>query len=218
MRFLHLSDLHFGRSLCEYSLLEDQRHWCRQLLAHLDGIQYDAVLIAGDLYDRAVPSAGAVELCDWFLAELAGKRSIPVLCIAGNHDSPQRLSFASSLYRAAGLYMAAIPERKLARVTLEDQWGPVDFFLLPYLTPGDGRTLFPQEEIHTFQDAYATLLRENREEIAAAPRRVLPLLRPGAPSSRTDSGDPKAAVLRQPPEILRLGGGTGEVGSVGKAG
>ena len=71
MRFLHLSDLHFGRSLCEYSLLEDQRHWCRQLLAHLDGIQYDAVLIAGDLYDRAVPSAGAVELCDWFLAELA---------------------------------------------------------------------------------------------------------------------------------------------------
>lgn len=173
MRFLHLSDLHFGRSLCEYSLLEDQRHWCRQLLAHLDGIQYDAVLIAGDLYDRAVPSAGAVELCDWFLAELAGKRSIPVLCIAGNHDSPQRLSFASSLYRAAGLYMAAIPERKLARVTLEDQWGPVDFFLLPYLTPGDGRTLFPQEEIHTFQDAYAALLRENREEIAAAPRRVL---------------------------------------------
>ncbi len=173
MRLLHLSDLHFGRSLREYSLLEDQRHWCHQLLAHLDEVRYDAVLIAGDLYDRGVPNAGAVELCDWFLSELAGTRKLPVLCIAGNHDSPQRLSFASSLYREAGLYMAAIPSKKLARVTLEDQWGPVDFFLLPYLTPGDGRTLFPQEEIRTFQDAYAALLRENREEIAACPRRVL---------------------------------------------
>lgn len=173
MRLLHLSDLHFGRSLCEYSLLEDQRHWCRRLLAHLDETRYDAVLIAGDLYDRAVPGPGAVELCDRFLSELAGTRKLPVLCIAGNHDSPQRLGFASSLYREAGLYMAAMPARKLARVTLEDQWGPVDFFLLPYLTPGDGRTLFPEEEIRTFQDAYAALLRENREEIADCPRRVL---------------------------------------------
>lgn len=173
MRLLHLSDLHFGRSLCEYSLLEDQRHWCRRLLAHLDETRYDAVLIAGDLYDRAVPGAGAVELCDRFLSELAGERKLPVLCVAGNHDSPQRLGFASSLYRAAGLYMAAIPSRKIVRVTLEDQWGPVDFFLLPYLTPGDGRTLFPGEEIRTFQDAYAALLRENRGEIAACPRRVL---------------------------------------------
>lgn len=173
MRFLHLSDLHFGRSLCEYSLLEDQRYWCRQLLARLDAEPCDAVLIAGDLYDRAVPSGDAVELCDWFLGELAGKRKLPVLCIAGNHDSPQRLSFASSLYQAAGLYMAAIPQRKIARVTLEDQWDPVDFFLMPYFTPGDGRTLFPEREIRTFQDTCAALLEENREEIAASPRKVL---------------------------------------------
>ena len=143
MRFLHLSDLHFGRSLCEYSLLPDQEHWCRGLLRHLEAERYDAVLIAGDLYDRAVPSGDAVALCDWFLGELAGRLSLPVLCIAGNHDSPQRLSFASSLYRAGGLYMAAIPRRELCRVTLGDQWGEVDFFLLPYLTPGDGRGLFP---------------------------------------------------------------------------
>ena len=121
MRFLHLSDLHFGRSLCEYSLLPDQEHWCRGLLRHLEAERYDAVLIAGDLYDRAVPSGDAVALCDWFLGELAGRLSLPVLCIAGNHDSPQRLSFASSLYRAGGLYMAAIPRRELCRVTLGDQ-------------------------------------------------------------------------------------------------
>ncbi len=173
MRFLHLSDLHFGRSLCEYSLLPDQEHWCRGLLRHLEAERYDAVLIAGDLYDRAVPSGDAVALCDWFLGELAGRLSLPVLCIAGNHDSPQRLSFASSLYRAGGLYMAAISRRELCRVTLGDQWGEVDFFLLPYLTPGDGRGLFPGEEIRTFQDAYAVLLRENRGLLERCPRKVL---------------------------------------------
>lgn len=173
MRFLHLSDLHFGRSLCEYSLLPDQEHWCRGLLEHLEAERYDAVLIAGDLYDRAVPSGDAVALCDWFLGELAGRLSLPVLCIAGNHDSPQRLSFASSLYRAGGLYMAAIPRRELCRVTLRDRWGEVDFFLLPYLTPGDGRGLFPEAEIRTFQDAYAALMRENRELLDRCPRKVL---------------------------------------------
>ena len=152
MRFLHLSDLHLGRSLCEYSLLEDQRYWCQGLLDYLETAPCDAVLIAGDLYDRSVPSAGAVELCDWFLGELAGRLALPVLCVSGNHDSPQRLGFASSLYRASGLYMAAIPRREVSSVTLRDRWGEVDFFLLPYLTPGDGRTLFPEREIHTFQD------------------------------------------------------------------
>lgn len=173
MRFLHLSDLHLGRSLCEYSLLPDQEYWCRGLLSYLEGESYDAVVIAGDLYDRAVPSGDAVQLCDWLLGELAGRLSLPVLCIAGNHDSPQRLGFASSLYRAGGLYMAAMPGRELTRVTLRDQWGPVTFFLLPYLSLGDGRSLFPEEEIHSLQDVYAALLRENRESIEACPRRVL---------------------------------------------
>lgn len=173
MKFLHLSDLHFGRSLCEYSLLEDQRYWCQGLLDYLADTPCDAVLIAGDLYDRSVPSAGAVELCDWFLGQLAGRLALPVLCISGNHDSPQRLGFASSLYRASGLYMAAIPRRELSRVTLRDRWGNVDFFLLPYLTPGDGRTLFPEREIRTFQDAFHAVLEENRELLERCPRRVL---------------------------------------------
>lgn len=173
MRFLHLSDLHFGKSLCEYSLLEDQRYWCVRLLELVDKHPLDAVIIAGDLYDRSVPGGDAVELCDWFLGELAGKRKLPVLCIAGNHDSPQRLSFGSSLYRASGLYMAAIPQKRLDRVTLRDQWGDVDFFLLPYLSPGDARTLFPQREIHTFDDAFRVILEENREELESCSRKVL---------------------------------------------
>lgn len=173
MKLLHLSDLHFGRSLCEYSLLEDQRYWCQKLLGYLEKSPCGAVLIAGDLYDRSVPSADAVALCDWFLGELAGRLGLPVLCISGNHDSPQRLGFASSLYRAGGLYMAAVPKRELCRVTLRDEWGDVDFFLLPYLTPGDGRTLFPEREVHTFQDAYQAVMEENRPALDQSPRKVL---------------------------------------------
>ena len=173
MRLLHLSDLHFGKNLYEYSLLPDQRHWCGQLLEYLDRVPHDGVLIAGDLYDRSVPSGDAVDLCDWFLGELAGERRLPVLCIAGNHDSPQRLGFGSRLYRAGGLYMAARPQRRLERVTLRDQWGEVDFFLLPYLSPGDARTLFPDREIRTFDDAFGAVLEENQEELERCPRRVL---------------------------------------------
>ena len=173
MKFLHLSDLHLGRSLCEYSLLEDQRFWCQKLLLYLEKSPCDAVLIAGDLYDRSVPSADAVAFCDWFLGELAGRLKLPVLCVSGNHDSPQRLGFASSLYRAGGLYMAALPQRELCRVTIEDSWGEVDFFLLPYLTPGDGRTLFPERDIHTFQDAYQAVMEENRPTLDQSSRKVL---------------------------------------------
>lgn len=173
MRFLHLSDLHFGRSLCEYSLLEDQRFWCEKVLDYLGKSPCDAVLIAGDLYDRSVPSADAVALCDWFLGELAGRLELPVLCISGNHDSPQRLGFASSLYRAGGLYMAAVPRRELCRVSLRDKWGEVDFFLLPYLTPGDGRTLFPERDIHTFQEVYQAVMEENRDLLDRCCRKVL---------------------------------------------
>lgn len=173
MRFLHLSDLHLGRSLFEYSLLEDQRFWCREVLDFLEKSPCDAVVIAGDLYDRSVPGADAVALCDWFLGELAGRLRLPVLCISGNHDSPQRLGFASSLYRAGGLYMAALPRRELERVAIGDQWGEVDFFLLPYLTPGDGRTLFPEREVRTFQDAYQAMIEENRPALDRSRRKVL---------------------------------------------
>ena len=153
MRLLHLSDLHFGKNLYEYSLLPDQRHWCGQLLEYLDRVPHDGVLIAGDLYDRSVPSGDAVDLCDWFLGELAGERRLPVLCIAGNHDSPQRLGFGSRLYRAGGLYMAARPQRRLERVTLRDQWGEVDVFLLPFVKPVHLRRCFPEETIESYTDA-----------------------------------------------------------------
>ena len=173
MRILHTSDLHFGKTLYQYSLLEDQEFWCRQLLEHLEKEHYDAVVLAGDLFDRSVPSADAVALLDWFLSALVLERKLPVLAIAGNHDSPQRLAFGSRLYQAGGLEMAALPSRRLHRVTLSDADGPVDFFLMPYLSPADGKNLFPQGEIHTFQDTYAAILAENPPSSLPGRRSVL---------------------------------------------
>lgn len=175
MRLLHLSDLHFGKTLYEYSLLEDQRHWCGQVLDLLRNQPHDLVVIAGDLYDRAVPAAEAVDLCDWFLSTLAGELGLTVLCIAGNHDSPSRLQFGSALYRAGGLHMAARPQARVERVTHFDDWGPVHFYLLPYLSPSDSKNLFPhrREEIRSFQDAYRVLMEENRAEMPWGERNVV---------------------------------------------
>ena len=96
MRFLHLSDLHLGKRVCEFSMLEDQRYILEEILALLDETPVDGVLLAGDLYDKPVPPAEAVRLLDWFLTALSG-RGVPVFAIAGNHDSADRVAFGAHL-------------------------------------------------------------------------------------------------------------------------
>ena len=105
MKFFHLADLHLGKRLGEFDLIADQRFVLEQVVRAAGEREVDAVLLAGDLYDRPVPPAEAVELLDWFLTALTG-RGIAVLAISGNHDSPERLAFASDLLRGAGLYIA----------------------------------------------------------------------------------------------------------------
>lgn len=161
LRLLHTSDWHIGKSLFEYSLLEDQRDFLEKLAALAVEEKADAILVSGDLFDRSVPAAQAVSLLDWALNLLVGELHIPVLAIAGNHDSPERLTFGSRLARERGLYLAGRPTAVVEKVTLTDEHGPVDFFLLPYLTPGELRPLFPEEEIHTFEDGYRVLLQGN---------------------------------------------------------
>ena len=138
MRFFHLSDLHFGKSLHGVNLLEsgDQPHWVEGFLTLAARTGPDAVVIAGDVYDRGAPAAGAVELLDRLLTGLS-ELGIPVLLIPGNHDSPQRLAFGRRLLERQGLHIApplTAPGR-LTRVTLTDAYGPVDFWLIPYLFP-----------------------------------------------------------------------------------
>lgn len=121
MKFLHLSDLHIGKRVNEVSMLDDQAYILDQILDIADTEQPDAVLIAGDIYDRSIPSNEAVTLLDDFLVKLA-KRRIPVLMISGNHDSPERLSFGSRLLNANGIYLSGLQRRYPADHTYRRSW------------------------------------------------------------------------------------------------
>ena len=152
MKFAHLSDLHLGKRLCEQSLLEDQREILRRILAILDEERPDGVLIAGDVYDKPVTPAEAVQLFDEFLVQLA-QRGAPVFVISGNHDSAERIAFGGRLMSARGVYMAPVYDGRVEPVTLTDAFGPVDIYLLPFIKPAGVRRFFPDREILTYTDA-----------------------------------------------------------------
>lgn len=155
MKFIHTSDWHIGRNLCGVSLLEDQRHFLRQFTDYLAKERPDAVVIAGDLYDRPVPSAEAMELLDSFFSETVLSLKIPVLAIAGNHDSGQRLSYERNFLAKAGLHIVGNLTAPVVTVDFTDEWGKIRFFLLPWLDPAAVNSLFVNEErIHTIQEAY----------------------------------------------------------------
>ena len=138
MKIIHLADLHLGKTLHRVSLLEagDQPHWVDSFLGLCGEVRPDAVVIAGDVYDRGAPAAGAVELLSHLLTGLTDQH-IQVLLVPGNHDSPQRLAFGRELLAREGLHIAPplTAPGKLTRVTLADSFGPVDFWLMPYLFP-----------------------------------------------------------------------------------
>ena len=120
MRFLHTSDWHLGKSLYDFSLLEDQRHFLDQIIRLAEDKRVDAVLIAGDIYDRPMPSGEAVQLYDHFRSGLVAERRGPVIAIAGNHDSASRLEFGSALHRSSGYHIAGYPRGELLPVILRD--------------------------------------------------------------------------------------------------
>lgn len=155
MKVVHTSDWHIGRTLGGYSLLEDQEYFLKQLTAFLVEQRADALIVAGDLYDRAVPSAQAVALLDRFLSDIVLQKKIPVLAIAGNHDSPERLSFSNRFLEQGGLYLQGTVEQGVKRVDL----GQVHFYLLPYLEPAAVRQLLPDEDIRTFDQATESVAR-----------------------------------------------------------
>ncbi|MCI2056694.1 MAG: exonuclease SbcCD subunit D [Oscillibacter sp.] len=154
MKLMHLSDLHLGLRLNEFSMLEDQTYILREILTIADREHPDAVLIAGDIYDKAVPPAEAVVLFDEFLSELA-RRNLAVLMISGNHDSPERIAFGSRLLRHSRVYLAPVYDGRVEPVTLEDAFGPVDFWLLPFLRPAHVRRFYPEEATDTYTQAMA---------------------------------------------------------------
>lgn len=166
MRFLHTADLHIGKRVNEFSMLEDQEYILRQILKTADKEQVEAVLIGGDVYDKQVPSAEAVRLFDWFLTQL-NSRKLPVFVIGGNHDSVERLSFGAQIMEESGVYLTQSYDGKVVPVRLEDAYGPVNLWMLPFLKPAMVKRFFPEQDIVTYQDALETVIGHmelNREE------------------------------------------------------
>lgn len=155
MKVLHVSDLHIGKRVNGMSMLDDQRYILRQILDIAEKRQVSVLLIAGDVYDKASPSAEAVTVFDAFLTD-AVAAGLRVLAIPGNHDSAERIAYAQGLLEKQGVCLPPVYAGEVERVELEDEHGPVEFWLLPFLKPGDVRRFFPDEEIG---DDYSAALR-----------------------------------------------------------
>ena len=159
MKLLHLSDLHLGKRVNEFSMLEDQAYILQQILKITEEERPDAVLIAGDIYDKSVPPAEAVQLFDDFLYQLS-KGGWQVFLISGNHDSPERLSFGGRLMDRSGIHIAPVYHGHVEPVTLRDGHGKLDLYLLPFLKPAHVRRFFPDREIASYTDAVRAAVEE----------------------------------------------------------
>ena len=184
MKFVHLSDLHLGKRVNEFSMLEDQAYILKQILELIRKEQPDAVLLAGDIYDKAVPSAEAVQLFDEFLYRLSGEGQ-QVFVISGNHDSPERLSFGGRLMGGSGIHIAPAYGGHVEPFALQDEFGPVSLYLLPFVKPALVRRFFPDQEIESYTDAVRAALEEM--EVDPAERNVLVTHQFVTGASRSDS-------------------------------
>ena len=156
MKLIHLSDLHLGKRVNEFSMLEDQKYILTKIINVIDEEKPDGVLIAGDVYDKSVPSAEAVELFDHFLVRLA-KRNLQVFVISGNHDSPERLAFGNRLMDASGIHLSPVFDGRVIPISLTDEHGVVDIYMLPFVKPVVVRRFFPDEEISSYTDAFESV-------------------------------------------------------------
>lgn len=176
MRFIHLADLHIGKRVNEFSMIEDQRYVLKQVLQLADqqvadGKGLDGVLIAGDIYDKPVPAAEAVQLLDWFLTQLAN-RKLPVYMVSGNHDSGERLAFGAHLLRTSRVYVESVYDGTLHSVTLEDEYGKLHIYMLPFVKPvhvrralfREAQTINPASDTMGISAAEATEDGSNEEE------------------------------------------------------
>jgi exonuclease SbcD len=172
MKFIHTADWHLGKLVQGVYMTQDQRYVLEQLLEAIQEEQPDAVIIAGDLYDRAVPPTEAVDLLDELLERIVINCKIPVLAISGNHDSPDRLDFGTKMMEGQGLYLSGQLKRELKPVILSDSHGEVHFHLLPYADPAQVRFMLGDEEIRTHDDAMKSLTERIVEQMDPAARHV----------------------------------------------
>lgn len=159
MRLMHLADLHIGKKVNEFSMLEDQRYILEQVFYLAKEQKVDGILIAGDIYDKTIPSVEAVSLFDTFLTRLS-QEGFPVYMISGNHDSAERLSFGARLMRKSNVYVASEYTGCVEKVSVQDAYGVIDIYMLPFIKPAYVRAVFRDEaeEIRTYQDAVAYVM------------------------------------------------------------
>ena len=152
MKFIHLSDLHLGKRVNAFSMIDDQKDIVKKILKVIKEEKPDAVLIAGDIYDKPVPSVEAVELFDDFLKQLS-RQKLQVFIISGNHDSPERMAFAAELIEASGIHIAPVYGGKVEPVSLRDAYGTVNIYMLPFIKPVHVRSVFPEEKAESYTEA-----------------------------------------------------------------
>lgn len=157
MKILHLGDIHLGKSVNEFSMIDDQRYILNQIIEIIEKHKIDAVCIAGDVYDRSVPSEEAVKLLDYFLTTLS-QMGKSVFMISGNHDSDERLQFGSQLLRAKQVYIAGRYDGVVEHVVLEDEFGPFHVWMLPYVKASRVAHYFPKADTSSYDAAFRTAI------------------------------------------------------------
>ena len=157
MKLLHLSDLHLGKSLGDFDLIEDQKYILNQVLDLIDEESVDAVLIAGDVFDKSVPSEAATRILDSFLSELAAKK-VKTFIISGNHDSDDRLNYGSTLFESNQVYISAIYDGHLDKHVINDGETEINIYLLPFIKASQVKHFFPKAEIESYEDAVRVVL------------------------------------------------------------
>lgn len=170
MKIVHLSDLHLGKRVNEFSMTEDQRYILIEIVNIIDREKPDCVVIAGDVYDKSVPPAEAVELFDDLLVKLS-ERGLHVFVISGNHDSPERLAFGGRIIDRVGIHLSPVYNGEVKPVVLQDGYGAVNFYMLPFVKPANVRRFFEDEEITTYTDAVRTAI--NNMHINTSERNVI---------------------------------------------
>lgn len=186
MKFIHLSDLHLGKRVNEFSMLEDQEYILTKIINIIDDQKPDGVIIAGDVYDKSVPSAEAVELFDDFLVKLSN-RNLKVFVISGNHDSAERIAFGGRLMDKSGIYMSPVYDGKIEPITVSDNFGDVNIYMLPFVKPANVRRFYPESEISSYTDAIKTIVDDMN--IDESKRNILITHQFVTGASRTESED-----------------------------
>ena len=177
MKFIHLSDLHLGKRVNEFSMIEDQKYILLQTINIIDDEKPDAVIIAGDIYDKSIPSEEAMLLFDDFLLRLS-KRNISVFVISGNHGSSVRLSDHGKLIENQGIYLSPVYDGTLKPVSMEDEYGEINVYMLPFIKPVVVKQYFGDEEILSYTDAVRVAIKHmnvdcNKRNVLVAHQFVL---------------------------------------------